>query len=290
MNSAAKEQNIFSAKILLFGEYTLLVGSKALAMPLPIFNGSFKQKKEDSLIDATKSNLQLLKFANYLHSNQQFNFLNSKQFINDCQEGIYFKSNIPQGYGVGSSGAVAAAVYKQYRKDASTDLSTQKRELALMESYFHGESSGIDPLVIFQNKPLIINTLNNIHIIESEINLAKMGVELFLIDTKTTAPTAPLVKLFKQAITNKEFKSIISEQITPLVDAIIDSILSQSSNKQLLKKIKKLSELQLEHFATQIPAHIKPLWEEGLKSDLFYLKLCGSGGGGYLLGFKKSAI
>lgn len=288
MSAVAKEQNIFSAKVILFGEYTLLVGSKALAMPLPIFKGSFRNKKENSLTDATKSNLQLMNFAKYLHKDEHYNFLDTQQFLNDCQEGIYFKSNIPQGYGVGSSGAVAAAVYKQYRKDDSADLATQKRELSLMESYFHGESSGIDPLVIFQNKPLIISNLNNINIIESDINLAKMGVELFLVDTKTTAPTAPLVKSFKRAINNKEFKTVINEQVTPLVNAIIETILSQSSNKQLLKKIKKLSELQLKHFATQIPAHIKPLWEEGLKSDAFYLKLCGSGGGGYLLGFKKN--
>ncbi len=287
--SSLSSQHAFSAKILLFGEYTLLVGSKALAMPLPIFKGTFKQKKEASTHDDINSNIQLLEFAKYLSTDERFPFIDTAQFINDCKEGIYFKSNIPQGYGVGSSGAVAAAVYQRYRKTKSSDLAIQKKELALMESYFHGESSGIDPLVIFHNKPLIINTLSNISIIDKEINLAKMGVELFLVDTKTTASTAPLVKSFKQAILKNEFKTIISEQVTPLVDAIIENILTQSTNKQLLKKIKKLSELQLKHFATQIPAHIKPLWEEGLRSDEFYLKLCGSGGGGYLLGFKKSS-
>lgn len=288
--SSFSEPSTFSAKILLFGEYTLLVGSKALAMPLPLFTGSFKRKKKESSPDDINSNLQLLEFAKYLSIDERFSFINTAQFLTDCIEGVYFKSNIPQGYGVGSSGAVAAAVYHRYRVAESTDLSIQKKELALMESFFHGESSGIDPLVIFQNKPLIINTLNNISIVNNEINLAKMGIELFLVDTKTTAPTAPLVKSFKQAFLNNEFKTIISEQVTPLVDAIIENILSQTANKQLLKKIKKLSELQLKHFANQIPAHIKPLWEEGLRTDEFYLKLCGSGGGGYLLGFKKNRL
>ena len=34
-----------------------------------------------------------------------------------------------------------------------------------------------------------------------------------------------------------------------------------------------------------IPESIKHVWQKGLETDNFYLKLCGSGGGGFLLGF-----
>jgi mevalonate kinase len=38
-----------------------------------------------------------------------------------------------------------------------------------------------------------------------------------------------------------------------------------------------------------IPSQFIPLWKTGLNSDLFYLKLCGSGGGGFLTAFAKDA-
>ena len=34
-----------------------------------------------------------------------------------------------------------------------------------------------------------------------------------------------------------------------------------------------------------IPDKFKPIWQEGIKSNDYNMKLCGSGGGGYLLGF-----
>lgn len=285
--SYLENQASFSGKILLFGEYTLLVGSKALAMPLPIFKGKISTSTTPKTKMEIESNRQLLKFAQHLNKNNAFSFLNSNAFLQDCKKGISFESTIPQGYGVGSSGAVVAAIYQKYRINANNELSEQKKELSLMESFFHGESSGIDPLVIFQNKSLIINSLSNISILESEINFADLGIEPFLIDTKTTSPTAPLVQHFKQTINDQEFKSIILEQINPLVNSIIEQIISPQKSKNLINKIKKLSKLQLKYFIKQIPPHIVPIWEEGLKTDAFYLKLCGSGGGGYLLGFKK---
>jgi mevalonate kinase len=34
-----------------------------------------------------------------------------------------------------------------------------------------------------------------------------------------------------------------------------------------------------------IPDNFKHVWQEGLKSNDYNMKLCGSGGGGFLLGF-----
>ena len=36
-----------------------------------------------------------------------------------------------------------------------------------------------------------------------------------------------------------------------------------------------------------IPKLYRKLWKEGIDSNSYYLKLCGSGGGGYILGFTK---
>ena len=36
-----------------------------------------------------------------------------------------------------------------------------------------------------------------------------------------------------------------------------------------------------------IPKAFHQLWEQGIETNAYYLKLCGSGGGGYILGFTK---
>jgi mevalonate kinase len=53
----------------------------------------------------------------------------------------------------------------------------------------------------------------------------------------------------------------------------------------LLQSVKRLSELSLQHFKPMIPNAFHQFWKSGLANDEYYLKLCGSGGGGFLLGF-----
>jgi mevalonate kinase len=53
----------------------------------------------------------------------------------------------------------------------------------------------------------------------------------------------------------------------------------------LLRELKKLSGLVLENFGPMIPSDFHNLWQKGIDTNAYYLKLCGSGGGGYILGF-----
>jgi mevalonate kinase len=39
-----------------------------------------------------------------------------------------------------------------------------------------------------------------------------------------------------------------------------------------------------------MPKRFIPVLKYGFENDLFYLKLCGSGGGGYFLGFTKDTF
>ena len=43
----------------------------------------------------------------------------------------------------------------------------------------------------------------------------------------------------------------------------------------------------LNNFKPMIPAKFHDLWKTGLETNDYYLKLCGSGGGGYMLGFTE---
>jgi mevalonate kinase len=54
-----------------------------------------------------------------------------------------------------------------------------------------------------------------------------------------------------------------------------------------METVLELSALQLVHFERMIPESFLEAWKSGLESGKYALKLCGSGGGGMLLGFTR---
>ena len=69
-------------------------------------------------------------------------------------------------------------------------------------------------------------------------------------------------------------------------DACIDDFLHGDA-KSLFKNVKRLSKVVLKHFKPMIPNTFHQLWKHGIETNDYYLKLCGSGGGGYILGFTE---
>ena len=57
--------------------------------------------------------------------------------------------------------------------------------------------------------------------------------------------------------------------------------------KSLFQNTKQLSKIVLNHFKPMIPKKFHQIWQAGIESNSYYLKLCGSGGGGYILGFTE---
>lgn len=148
-------------KIILFGEYTILTGSRALALPLNQCSGKWTFQKN---LEGTSTPFQneLKAFAKYLEQiTDLISFtINTEHFLDDLNKGLFFDSNIPIGYGAGSSGAIVAGVCLKYSDlmiDKLTDLAGLKTELGIMENHFHGASSGIDPLISLLNEPILIN-------------------------------------------------------------------------------------------------------------------------------------
>jgi mevalonate kinase len=67
----------------------------------------------------------------------------------DFEKGWSFNSSIPIGHGVGSSGAYVAAVYDRYLAGKKHfDYASPSTTMANMEAFFHGSSSGMDPVSI----------------------------------------------------------------------------------------------------------------------------------------------
>jgi mevalonate kinase len=278
----------------LFGEYGIIKNSKGLSIPYNFFKGGLKT---GSFENATvkESNKNLIDFKNYLKtidsSIVEFNFF---KLQNDLKNGMFFDSSIPQGYGVGSSGALVAALYDRYALNKITVLEnlTKPKILVLknifskMESFFHGKSSGLDPLNSYLSLPILIHSKNEIETtgIPSQSTNGKGAV--FLLDSGMSSETAPMVDLFFKSMKNKNYNKIIKEKFIKTTDDCVEDFLNGNFNS-LFTNMKILSEVVLENFKPMIPKDFHQLWKKGIESDDYFLKLCGSGGGGYILGFSK---
>ena len=215
------------------------------------------------------------------------------RFSEDINNNIYFDSSIPQGFGVGSSGALVAAIYDRYclNKMASEKELTNKSFLKLkkifgeMEAYFHGKSSGLDPLICYLNLPILIKSKSNLGTVGIPDSSEGEGA-IFLMNTGQTGKTQPLVQHFMERCKEEGFRKMLKEKFKKYNDACIEAFLNKES-KPLLQNVKGLSKVVLEHFKPMIPKIYQKLWQEGIDSNAYYLKLCGSGGGGFILGFTE---
>ncbi|MGV7106553.1 mevalonate kinase family protein [Flavobacterium sp. U410] len=288
---------LFYSKILLFGEYGIIQDSKGLSIPYNFYKGALK-KDENLSETAQKSNESLRKFALYLADLQkeQPNLVtfNLEELNQDVANGMYFDSSIPQGYGVGSSGALVAAIYDKYANDKITVLENLTREKLLqlktvfsqMESFFHGKSSGLDPLNSYLSLPILINSKDNIEPtgIPSQSTNGKGAV--FLIDSGIVGETAPMVNIFMENLKDQGFRNMLKSQFVKYTDACVENFL-HGDVKSLFENTKKLSGVVLNHFKPMIPEQFHQIWQKGIETNDYYLKLCGSGGGGYILGFTQ---
>lgn len=286
---------LFYSKILLFGEYGIIKDSKGLSIPYNFYNGALKVDQHPSA-EAIQSNESLKKFVDYLRNiDKNLVSFNFEELQNDVKNGMYFDSSIPQGYGVGSSGALVAAIYDKYATNKITVLENLTREKLLklksifseMESFFHGKSSGLDPLNSYLSLPILINSKDNIEAtgIPSQKTDGKGAV--FLLDSGIVGETAPMVSIFMENMKNEGFRSMLKDQFIKHTDACVDDFL-KGDIKSLFRNTKQLSRIVLNNFKPMIPTQFHELWKKGLETNDYYLKLCGSGGGGYILGFTEN--
>lgn len=269
------------AKILLFGEFTTINGGDALAMPLGLFQGQWKKGNDPQL------QRDLVQFSSYLKK-LNYEFLEVDRFQSDLKNGWYFDSNIPEGYGVGSSGALIAATLKKYGNNdflKSLPLSEFKKITAEIESYFHGASSGTDPLVCYVGKTILIKGNGEIITLEKK-KKPESDYQFFLLDTNYPRKAEPLIKWFLEQNEKTDFQSNIRPQLLTINKQAIDAFLL-NDYENLWSIMSKMSQLQFEHLPGLIPDFLKATWQKGLDSDLYKLKICGAGGGGFMIGMTR---
>lgn len=273
----------YSSKLLLFGEYTVINGSRALAVPYERYYGEW--------IQAAAPDERLLALANYLDEPKGHAFLQVDAFRMACREAWIFQSNIPLGYGLGSSGALCAAVYDRFAKspihrENTSELSVLKQQLAWMESFFHGSSSGTDPLICYLNYPTVIHPKSGIRQV-SVPGSNESTFQLFLLNTGLARSTGPLVDLYLEKCKDTGYSAKIAGELVPVVDQLIDDYL-EGRWPAIYESMRTVSAFQWEYFSEMIPEVVRTIWKDGLTKKDYSLKLCGAGGGGFLLGITTS--
>jgi len=283
---------LFYSKILLFGEYGIIKDSKGLSIPYNYYKGALKynNSSDEKSNDSNKILLNYFEFLKTINNNLvSFDF---DKMSKDLSRGLFFDSSIPKGYGVGSSGALVAAIYDCYALRKVTILENLTRDKLLklksifskMESFFHGKSSGLDPLNSYLSLPILISSNNEIQAtgIPSQNKTGQGAV--FLLDSGIIGETAPMVELFMTKMKQEGFRKMLKSQFIKYTDFCVEDFL-KGDIKSLFNNTKQLSKVVFNHFKPMIPKEFHKIWATGLESNDYYLKLCGSGGGGYILGF-----
>lgn len=288
----------FNSKVLLFGEYSVLYNSMALVMPCDRFSGqlNFFAGGEDQSHFANTSNEYLKKFSAFIAEHMDENFvLEVKKLESEIEKGLFFESNIPQGYGLGSSGALVVAIFLRYLKKAKEfkddmkDFTWEKVQrlkeyLSQLESFFHGTSSGLDPLSIILNEPILFKNSDDISVVKLPERKEDGKNVIFLLNTGITRSTAKLVNKFSELHKDPIFKDKVSRLLVPYTNDSIESFLAADTDK-LYHNIEKLSRFQYEEMDYFIPLPFRKLVKNGFEKGEYFMKLCGAGGGGYMLGF-----
>lgn len=271
-------QKTYPAKLLLTGEYSVLKGSSAVLIPLPIYGARWK--KMDSLRSDWRDLLS--GFISYLRKNtSESPFLKMKSMEAVFEAGYFLDSNVPQGCGLGSSGVFCAAIYDAFGIKNQDEGPIQVRErLRLMENFFHGKSSGLDPLVSYYNKA--------VHLKSEEINFFQTKQKathnnlpnVWLFDSEKKRSTATLVNSFHKFLDDPDNSKSFFNEYIPIIEKSTLHYL-KGEWQEWYSCIQEISLCQTKIFKPMIPDGIFDLWMDGLETGSYYMKLCGAGGGGF---------
>lgn len=259
----------------MFGEHILLTGASALSVPVPAFGGKWAWSSKPN------ANQRLLEFSGSPFLTGQSG-LDAEAFRRDLAAGLFFDSNIPTGYGLGSSGSLCAAIYDRYGPADRPDNQSLKQVFARMESFFHGSSSGIDPLTSYLNQSILIRRQTEVH----PLDLPKRDhmPEVFLLDTGLPRTTGPLVQWFLDQHAKPVFREQVQNILIPAHETMVSAWIEAEPDR-FMTALQAVSAFQLQHFIPMIPDVLRDLWQASLEQGDPLLKICGAGGGGFLLGF-----
>lgn len=288
----------YPAKVMLFGEYSILLGSAALSIPFPEYSASLEFPANNIPGEWTESNQRLSGFVRYLTEQHPYfgKYIDLEWFSNDIKEGLYLRSTVPQHYGLGSSGALCAAVFGRYAKEPGNmareeipsgirhPASDLKELFSRMESFFHGRSSGYDPLVSYLQRTLLLIPGEPVKEVEIPATMLE-HIPFSLVDSGIPSGTGSLVSGFLAAYAPEGTAGSVGKRYVDLTNRCVRNYLDDNP-PAFLQALSELSRLQFQEFRHLIPSSLHDQWKVGLETGSQIMKLCGSGGGGYFLSFR----
>jgi len=262
------------AKVLLYGEHTVLRGGRGLAVPYARRSLRWTRNRPDE---------RLLAFCDYLRvAFAGRGFLDADALEDYLAEDWCLTGDIPTGYGLGSSGAVCAAIWDRFATPAGKFLDGEalRRELARMEQYFHGASSGTDPLVCYLQRPVLLGDGA-----PRPVGLPPgWNTNFFLVDTGRERKASTLIQDFTNRYdTDTGFAKAADDYWKEPADRAITALLNDDHSEVTLQT-GIVSAFQLRELSGFIPAAFHDRWA----GEHYTLKLCGAGGGGMLLGHLRN--
>jgi mevalonate kinase len=261
----------YPSKAILFGEYSVLLGSQVLGVPLVDRYGYWSTERG-------RNSKLTYGFIDYLLSDCS-DFLDTHKVQQIADGHLFYRSTIKRGYGTGSSGAISAAIYDYCAISPADDhdISSLRQQLSAIESFFHGKSSGFDPLISIKASPILRDQQGNYSLIDADVLPRRSISKLSLLDSGGRRKVKGLVPRFIEM--NREDPSI-GQQLVELNNNIIRRLLI---DEDISQDLANLSAFQLEHMRPMIIDQLASHWQRGLESGDYFIKLCGTGGGGYYL-------
>ena len=265
----------YYSKVLLFGEHTVMMGSGALAMPYQRYHGRWNTK-ETTIYHWWNPFIEFI-------IDLQLPFLNKDALVYLQDDGNLLL-DIPIGYGLGSSGALTAAVYDFAVSEDISDLAELQLRLGLMESFFHGRSSGFDPLISYVNTGVRKSFSGEMSLWSPSL-LKK--VHCYLVDSGS--PRVGKEQIAEvQKMANEDSRRF--RKIVDLNNQIIASLFEDAKSEELFNGLNQLSIEQYNKMDFLIVPKIRNLWRSTIDMDNISMKICGAGGGGYYLLFSKEQL
>ncbi|SEQ32956.1 mevalonate kinase family protein [Neolewinella agarilytica] len=261
----------YSAKILLFGEHTVLRGGRGLAVPYDKLSLRWTKGTPDE---------RLLAFADYLKVAISPELLDAGALEDQLLADWRLEGNIPVGYGLGSSGAVCAAIWSRFATSRGFGLRGEalRDVLARMEQHFHGSSSGTDPLICYLNQPVSLGGGQPPKPVELPEGWNK---RFFLVDTGIERKASDYIQKFTQRYDEEpNFKAATDAGWLEPANRCIEALLNNDQDA-LTTNWRTISQFQLR----ELPGFIPTSFHERWASKGYLLKICGAGGGGVLLGY-----
>ena len=80
---------------------------------------------------------------------------------------------------------------------------------------------------------------------------------------------------------------VVEKSLIPTSNTAIEDFLAKK-HERLMSSVKLISQLHLDMMPEFIPNKFQGIWKQGLKYNEYHLKICGAGGGGFIIGFAKA--